>query len=439
MTTTRRPTQLCPLSMRGPITIAALLVSLALTTPAAAQDSSSPQSAPPAPAAVTTESRHWLPEPRILAQAVEMFGTRFHERTTGSSEGFYPELGGMITGSGWVSAGPGYRQHYFNDRAVLDASAAVSWRAYKFARARFEVSDLVHGRVSIGAMARWQDATQVNYFGLGGDSRQDDRSEYRLRSLDATGYTRLQVSRAFAMDANVGLLRRPTLSAPVGPFDAGLPDTRQVFSEQDAPGISAPSAMLHAGISMTVDTRDRPGYARDGGLVSANVTHYSDRDAHNASFTRYEAEAVRYVPLLDGRWDLAVHGWLAASATAAGQTVPFYLLPSLGGSNTLRSYMSYRFHDRDLLVVNAESRWAFFRHVDAAVFVDAGNVAPRLRDLDLAKTSVGFGLRAHTRTATVARVDVAHGREGWRVLLRLDDLLALTRLARRAPSMPFVS
>jgi hypothetical protein len=34
-------------------------------------------------------------------------------------------------------------------------------------------------------------------------------------------------------------------------------------------------------------------------------------------------------------------------------TVPFYLLPSLGGKNTLRGYYDYRFHDRNMEVFNA--------------------------------------------------------------------------------------
>ncbi len=60
----------------------------------------------------------------------------------------------------------------------------------------------------------------------------------------------------------------------------------------------------------------------------------------------------------------------------SGNQVPFYLLPSLGGNNTLRSYDDYRFHDQNLAVVNVESRWGLWTHLDVALFLDAGNVAP---------------------------------------------------------------
>src|SRR5262249_35442121 len=114
------------------------------------------------------------------------------------------------------------------------------------------------------------------------------------------------------------------------------------------------------------------------------------------------------------------------------------MLPALGGNDTLRGYYDYRFHDRDFLVASAESRWALFRDVDAAAFFDAGNVAPRPRDLNLKKTSWGGGLRVHTRTATLARLDIGRSSEGWQVFFKLDDPFRLGRLSRRTADVPFV-
>jgi hypothetical protein len=76
--------------------------------------------------------------------------------------------------------------------------------------------------------------------------------------------------------------------------------------------------------------------------------------------------------------------------------------------------------------------------VDAAAFVDAGNVAARIGDLNLDKTSYGAGLRVHTRASTLARLDVAHSREGWRVLLKLNDPFRLARRSLVTSVIPFV-
>jgi outer membrane protein assembly factor BamA len=118
--------------------------------------------------------------------------------------------------------------------------------------------------------------------------------------------------------------------------------------------------------------------------------------------------------------------------------VPFYLLPTLGGHNTLRAYHNFEFHDRNLLNVNAESRWSIFTHVDAALFFDAGNVTPFYSDLNLDLTSFGVGIRLHTERTTIARMDIAHGPGvGWNVVFRTNDPLRLTRGKWRVAHIPF--
>jgi outer membrane protein assembly factor BamA len=133
-----------------------------------------------------------------------------------------------------------------------------------------------------------------------------------------------------------------------------------------------------------------------------------------------------------------VRGWVAASQTDAGQIVPIYLEPSLGGTNSLRGYQDYRFHDRNLALLNIETRVAIFTHMDGAVFVDAGNVAARFGDLNLDHRDYGFGIRFHTRRETFARVDVARGADGWRLAFRMSEPLNPSRYSRRTVAAPFV-
>jgi outer membrane protein assembly factor BamA len=152
-------------------------------------------------------------------------------------------------------------------------------------------------------------------------------------------------------------------------------------------------------------------------------------------------EASHFLPIVEDNWVIALRGWAAFSQTSGGNVVPFYLLPSLGGKNTLRGYYDFRFHDRDMEVFNAESRWGLFTHLDVALFVDTGKVAPRPSDLDFShfKTSYGFGLRVHTRQATVGRVDVGHSQEGWRVIFKMNDPFKRSTLSGgRTEVIPFV-
>ena len=377
------------------LTVAALH---ALALSAAAQE-------PPAPA-----PQGFIAEPDAVERAV-IFADR-HLSKGDLTNGFYIDAWNMSPGAGWISGGPGYRHWYDNDRLFVDASTAISWRGYKMAQARFEMPRLARSRLSVGSQFRWQDFRQVDFYGEGPDTVESQLSEHHLRTANLVGYATLRPVEWIGIGALVGWLK------------------------PDRP--SSQPTFIHTEFSATADTRDYPGHPTRGGLFRGAMANYSDRDAGVFSFSRYDAEAAQFIPFAGSRVVVAARGWLVATDTDEGGMVPFYLQPSLGGHNSLRSFADYRFHDRHLLLLNAEARIAMMSHVDAAIFVDAGNVAARFSDLDLDKRSYGAGLRLHNVQQTFARFDVAKGAEGWQVLFRLTDPLNLSRLSRRTAPVPFV-
>jgi hypothetical protein len=352
----------------------------------------------------------FIAEPGAIERAV-VFADR-HITNGDVTNGFYVDAWNMIPGAGWISAGPGFRHWYKKDHVFVDGSAAISWRGYKAAQARFELPRLVRSRLAVGSQFRWQDYKGVDFYGEGPDSHESNRSDYDLRSSNLIGYATLRPLEWIGITGSVGWLQ------------PARPSNQPTF--------------VHSELSATADTRDFPGHPTRGGLMRVAMADYSDRDAAAFSFRRYDAEAAQFIPIAGSRVVLAAHGWLAATDTDGGRLVPFYLQPSLGGHNSLRSYADYRFHDRHLLLLNVEARIAMMTHVDGAVFADAGNVAARVSDLNLDKTSYGAGLRFHNGRQTFARFDIAQGREGWRVLFRLTDPLNLSRLSRRTATVPFV-
>jgi outer membrane protein assembly factor BamA len=365
---------------------------------------------------------------------------RVLNQTGEPKDGFYPELGNMITGSGWISAGPGYRHHLLNDQAVINASAAVSWNVYKMGQVRFELPHLAHDKVLVGAQAIYQDMVRVNYFGLGNDSLESDRSGYRLDETDVFGYATVRPKSWLSLNGRFGWVHTPELSTMTG-WSVSYPNTLDAFTDATAPGLTQQPSFLHGDVSVAADTRNFPGHPTRGGLYRFTAASYSDRDFGQFSFRRYEAEAAQFVPLAGDKWVLAFRAWEVFSDTSSGNTVPFYLLPSLGGKNTLRGYLDYRFHDRNMQVFNAESRWGLLTHLDVAVFADAGKVAPDAGGLDFKnlKTSYGVGARVHTRSATLGRLDVAHSTEGWRVVFKIADPFKRTTLSGgRTEVIPFV-
>lgn len=417
---------------------ALLFVSILVVTPRAGLAQETPAPGLP-PGWITPAPKGLVPEPPLLRKLVAT-----SEATVGDEkepkDGLYVETGNMITGEGWISAGPGYRRRLLDDRLRVDASAAVSWNLYTTEQVSVEVPHLAHDRLTLGVQGLHQDDRQVEYFGLGNSSPASDKSGYRLQNTDALGFVTVRAASRLSVSGRFGVIPRPRLSAPSGPRVL-VPSTLALFSDASAPGILAQPSFLHGDVLLAADLRDHKGHPTGGGLYQVSAAVYSDRDGGTYSFRRYEADAAQFVPLGTKRWILALHARAAFSDTSSGQVVPFYLLPSLGGKNTLRGYFDYRFHDNHMEAFNAESRWALMTHVDAAVFADAGEVAHRVADFDLhhEKTSVGAGLRVHNATATLIRLDVGHSVEGWRVFIKVSDPFKRSLpISGRSAVVPFV-
>ena len=84
---------------------------------------------------------------------------------------------------------------------------------------------------------------------------------------------------------------------------------------------------------------------------------------------------------------LAFHGWTVYSNPSEDFNFRSTCCQNMGGNRTNRAFHNFEFHDNSLLVLQAESRFAVWSHVDAALFVDAGNVASHYGDLDLGQRS----------------------------------------------------
>lgn len=384
-----------------------------------------------------TPIRGLFTEPKVFRDAINYSLDKFDTDNQRNKNGWYLELSNMITGSGWISAGPGYRRYLWNDNAYYDASAAASWHLYTMAQTRFEVPDYGKHHIQAGAQVMWQDQTQINYFGIGPDAP-ENQSQYRLRSTDVVGYASFKPANAWTIGGEVGYLASPQLSSPAGTFKPNVPTTQELFPFDPGTQVSDQPSFVHGEVAVTADTRNYRSYPTDGGLYRVAAETYQDTHTGLFTFQQYQAEALQLVRVTGPNWVLGFHAWLVTSDLQSGHEVPFYFQPSLGGATSLRSYESYRFHDLDSLLLNAESRWAVYRNVDLALFVDAGNVAPVFDQLNVGHTSVGTGVRFHSDHTNFARLDVAHGSEGWQVVFRTGDFFRFARITRRVADIPFV-
>ncbi len=322
-----------------------------------------------------------------------------------SPSGFYPIFGSVYSGGGFTLGG-GYRRFY-GDRTRWDLGGLYSLKNYKLID--LSTTSLGHagGRVDLLARVGWRDATQVAYHGLGIESS-EDRSNFRMKQAYAGG--------------NIGFKPIPWIvfgaGATVEDFTleegtGSQPSIEDVHTPDSAPGLGVSPTYLHTVGSAGIDWRPSPGYARRGGLYEVSLHNYADNDS-TYSFDRLGAEIVQHLPILRENWVISLHGRLE-SVLDDDDAVPYFLMPSLGGGSSLRGYNSWRFRDRQSLLLSAEWRWIPNRlGLDMALFYDAGIVKPRFRDLTLngMKSDVGIGVRFHSPLATPLRIELARGSEG---------------------------
>src|SRR5439155_26697967 len=95
------------------------------------------------------------------------------------------------------------------------------------------------------------------------------------------------------------------------------------------------------------------------------------------------------------------------------------MMPALGSQASLRGYADYRFRHRNALLLSGEYRFPMVKLVDAALFYDAGATAPTIGgalSMRARHSDYGVGLRVHSPSRLLARLDVARGTEGTRIL-----------------------
>ena len=370
-----------------------------LASPASAQQSRAEEIAQQQ----AEKSRQLRPNtPGGMERVLDWFEDHFNDPNTA-----FLTFGGIYPSGGFA---PGVAVRRAFGHARLNTGGAFSVRSYKLVHASLRFPELAGEKLDVETRARWMDATQVPFYGLGNDSEKDDRVNYGLRSTELSGRATFRPVSWYGIGAGVAARR---LDDRAG---AGTrPSIETSYSPLTAPGLFSHPRYTEVTVFTAIDWRESPGYTRSGGFYSIAVNDIRDRD-DRFSFRRLDADVRQYLPLLNEQWVLVFRGFAQITSADDRQVIPYYLLPSLGGAQTLRGYSDFRFQDKHLLVFNAEYRWLPSRIVDMALFVDAGKVAAERRDLDLdgLKTTYGIGIRLHGPTFTPIRLDLARGDEGIR-------------------------
>lgn len=324
--------------------------------------------------------------------------------------GFRPVLGGMPSGSG-LAAGGGYLAGYNSELLQFSANARYSTLGYQLYDAGLVLFPRTNSLLPIEGYARTtlKDFTAIEFFGLGGDTGQDDDVTYALDELSfETGLTG-RVSRFAELGAELQWLR--------GDTSTGSDDSREVdqLGLINTQGFGIETDFLVYGGRAVLHLRDQRTLPSVGVTLALEARRYDDRSTDAFDFTRVVGDLQAHIPLGPRNRILALHARTSHSVGEDGGVVPFYLMETLGGANSIRGFSEYRFRDTRNLLLNVEYRWEVWTYADFAFFYDAGKVFSDANDLDFRnlKSGYGFGLRGHSPGGMVFRFDLARSNEGY--------------------------
>jgi hypothetical protein len=340
---------------------------------------------------------------------------------------------GIHIGGGGFPAGAGMKYGVAYDHAIgseenpdranrfdVNGVFARSTRGYQRAGGGLTVRHIGGSAIDARVWGQTFEFPQEDLFGIGQNSSRDDRTNYLHESTETGAELRWSPARFVTFSGGLAYLQ-PTIGSGTDPR---FPSTETHFDEATLPGLTAQPDFLRTDVGAAFELRDNPLHPHAGGRYAVTLSNYDDRNLGAYAFRSVTVDAQHYVPLPNKFRVIALHAAVVMTDADAGQQVPFYYQPTLGGSQQLRGFREFRFRDRNSLVMSAEYRWEASWMLDAAVFVDAGKVAADRGDLNLRDlaTSYGVGLRLHSNSAFVARLDLAYSREGFIPLLRFEHV-----------------
>jgi hypothetical protein len=380
---------------------------------AAERDRKAAETAPPKRSAVE-KGLYWYDNQYVLAKIF------------GGWKGIHLAGGDFPAGAG-IKFGVGYT--YTSERPSdlgrpnnldVDAVAAYSTNGYLRTRASLGVRNIAGSAVDARGYAQYYEFPQEDFFGLHQDSLRENRTSYLQEATEFGGELRWNPAKVIELGAGFAFI-----NPSIGPgTDTRFPSTEQLFNPATIPGLLVQPDFVRRDLSAAIDWRDNRSHPHAGGRYGVEFSRFHDRDLDAFGFDRVTIDLQQYVPLPHKYRTLALRATAVLTDPLAGQDVPFFFQPTLGGSQALRGFREFRFRDRNSLVMTAEYRWQASWMLDGALFVDAGQVAFNRRDFNLRELDVsyGVGFRVHSNDAFVARLDLAVSREGFIPLLRFEHV-----------------
>lgn len=191
----------------------------------------------------------------------------------------------------------------------------------------------------------------------------------------------------------------------------------------DEPGVMR-SHSLNSGssagltLSSIYDSRDYRLNASEGWLFQLDAGVYQDL-SQDHTYQQYGVELAHYINLAPVPGLLA---WQIQGQFSDGE-VPWYAMPTLGGSSAMRGYIKGRYRDDHMMMGQVEYRLPIVQRLGMVFWGAAGSVAPSVSQLnEEVLTSYGTGFRFRIKDKINLRADVGVGRNDTTFYLNVNEV-----------------
>jgi hypothetical protein len=319
-------------------------------------------------------------------------------------DGAYPWFGSVFGGTG-MGGGAGFFKRLEN-ASSFNVQAGMSINGSKVFRGAYNPRELWRGMLRLDSSGQWLEARDVSFYGLGPDSTPEARERFDFSPKEIRTSLTIRPRRVVSMIGSYTFMN----------FDSQRENPH--FTAAEAPGLDEELNYHVTRGTLAIDSRPAPAYSTRGGYLRASIERNQEARGLPYSFTLQEYEAAHQVPLVREQFVLAARALVTLTSPDGDDEVPVMLAPYLGSGSTLRGYSNRRFLDRNRVLMTGEYRWRPSRYLDMALFLDAGQVAHDRHDFEFKEFEIGWGLgaRFHGPTFNALRVEVAHGREGLRLI-----------------------
>ena len=282
---------------------------------------------------------------------------------------WHPFFQSAYAGGGFT-LGAGYLTHV-GSYNTLDLRGSYTFSGYNRIESEFRAPRLFDRRGTLSVLGGWREATQVGFYGVGTDN-----------TSRTTGPTTASAQPYVSATLDV----RPTRNALLL---AGGVEYSQWEQRPGRRHRAVGRRGLHARRRCPVWARSPPTCTRRARWPSTGATSPATRAAAATTASRSTTTPTRTTSTASARSTTTRSSTSRSFGTrgcsrctgasrpptrTTTKTIPFFMLPALGGGSSLRGFASWRFRDRHSLLLQAEWRVLVNSFFDTAIFYDAGKV-----------------------------------------------------------------